>query len=664
MPRKTAMRYKPRMPRPPHRRLAPLLLLAAIPLLPRSAAAQDLLALIRADRWTEADNAAGKYLDPVARKLVTWYRLQSPGAAGVAEIDTFMAQNPDWPGQAMLARRREEALAAEPDDSAVRGFCARLTLHTAPALLRCAEAEQGDGETAAATASAKRAWVTGITDPAAETRFMQRWGDSITPTDQWRRFDHLAWSDPTSAARQLARLDAARRRAGETRLALRRGDPKAPVLLAGLPAELRAEPTLMLDEARRLRITNQEQAAFALWRSAGDAAQHDAAPEHLPAYWTERSQLARILLQQGDATGAYALAAGNGQTDPESLADAEFLAGWIALRRLDDPAGAAGHFLRVIQASKAAITQARGHYWLGRALAARSDTEGARAEFAAAAHWPTTYYGQLAALAAGDDAAALNARINATRDPDWTSRQAVAFAGGEVARAAELLVAWGESYRARPFLLRLQELGPDPVDEAMAARLALGFAMPDEAVSIARRAGRDGIMLADVGWPETIEPPPGPVDPAATLGLIRQESSFDTTAASPAGARGLMQLMPATAAGIARKLGVPDITPASLILDPDQNMRLGTSYLQSLLDQFGNQLPLAFAAYNAGPGRVQQWLAANGDPRSGQIDMIDWIELIPFNETRNYVQRVIENTTIYRARHGITAPHPLAPWRG
>ncbi len=640
--------------------VATVLLFAASP----GARAQDVLALIRAERWADADQAATRYLDPVARKLVDYYRMETPGAATVTEIDAFIAANPDWPGQATLVRRREEALAAEQDDAAVLATCTRLAPRTAPALLRCATAERNAGQEDTARADARLAWTTGVTDQAAETRFMQQWSSAITPADQWRRFDHLAWSDAAAASRQLARLDAAHRRAAETRLALRRNDPKAPALLAALPPALRADPTLMLDEARRLRLAGQNQAAFALWQASGNSAQHDSEPDHLPAYWAERSQLARALLQQGDAAGAYALAINAGQTDPEAMSDAEFLAGWIALRRLADPADAAKHFLHVAAASHAAITEARGHYWLARALAAQNDTEGARTEYAIAAGWPTTYYGQLAALAAGDDPAALNARIRAARDPDWTSREAVDFAGRDIARAAELLVAWGEGWRARPFLLRLQEIGPTPSDEAMAARLALGLGLPEEAVAIARRAGRDGVILADVGWPETVAPPDGPVDPALTLGVIRQESSFDASAASPAGARGLMQLMPGTAADMARKLGVTDFTQISLTADPAQNVRLGTSYLQTLLGEFGNQLPLAIAAYNAGPSRVQQWLTANGDPRTGPIDMIDWIELIPFNETRNYVQRVIENTTVYRARHNTTSPHPLAPWRG
>ena len=181
----------------------------------------------------------------------------------------------------------------------------------------------------------------------------------------------------------------------------------------------------------------------------------------------------------------------------------------------------------------------------------------------------------------------------------------------------------------------------------MLATLANGLGLPDLAVAIARRAGRDGAMLPEAGWPAPYTPPAG-MEPAIVLALMRQESSFDEQIVSPAGARGLMQLMPATAIAVARKLGdTPEL--AALTSSPDTNMRLGTAYLRGLQDQFG-ALPLALAAYNAGPRRVQDWVTANGDPRTGDISMVDWIELIPFNETRNYVQRVLENVAIYRAR--------------
>jgi soluble lytic murein transglycosylase len=173
--------------------------------------------------------------------------------------------------------------------------------------------------------------------------------------------------------------------------------------------------------------------------------------------------------------------------------------------------------------------------------------------------------------------------------------------------------------------------------------------------------GRDGLSLPEAGWPIAAEPPTGPVDPAVALGVIRQESSFDIGAVSPSGARGLMQLMPFTAEAVAKQIGTP-VSLVSLTTDPADNMRLGTEYLHQMLSRFDNSLPLAVAAYNAGPHRVDQWLPEYGDPRIGPIDMVDWIELIPLNETRNYVQRVLENVVVYRARRGESTPTLLAQW--
>jgi len=265
-------------------------------------------------------------------------------------------------------------------------------------------------------------------------------------------------------------------------------------------------------------------------------------------------------------------------------------------------------------------------------------------------------------VALGDDAHGLAARVSATRDPQADATQALALSGRELARAAALLVAWGEPRRAQAFLLRLDDIAPDPADRGLAARLAAGFGMPDTAISIARRAGRDGLMLIETGWPSPVTPPSeAGVEPALTLAITRQESNFDPAAISPAGARGLMQLMPATAASVARGLGV-EAPLAALTADPTLNMRLGTTYLRGLMGRFDDNVAFAAAGYNAGPGRVTEWIAANGDPRTGSTDIIDWIELIPFNETRNYVQRVVENIVVYRARRGETLAHPLAPW--
>jgi soluble lytic murein transglycosylase len=653
---------------------------------------------VHADRWADADAAAAQYADPVARKVVTYYRLLSPGAATAQEIAAFVATSPDWPAQALLERRRQEAIAADPDDAAVLAQCDQdtgagqitgaITIpDTLPATLlpgtrlRCAGALANAGRNAEAAAEARRAWVAGFPDP---TGFPQRWQPILTPADQWDRFQTLVQRDPAAAAHQIPLLDPPHRALATARLALQRDDPSAATQLAAVPPALAGDPGLMLVQAGWLRRTDRILDAVALWRTRGATAQQEATPAERAAFWAERERLARRLLHDGNPAGAYALVDDPGPISPRQALDADFLAGFIALRMLHQPAAATRHFQALAAASPAAITQGRAWYWLGRAAGAQNpggaigakasgaNADGANADWAKAAAWTTTFYGQLAALALDRDAAALAARINAMHDPEGTRDQAFGLTQREVVRAGALLVAWGEPRRAEAFLLRMDELAPDLPDRALTALLSQYLGQPQIAVAIARRMGRDGAMLPQAGWPIPVNPPQDAVDPAIVLGLIRQESSFDSATVSPAGARGLMQLMPGTAATVAHEIGT-SVTPVALVFDPQQNMRLGTAYLHELLDHYGGALPLALAAYNAGPGRVDQWLAENGDPRveppagsvdmpAGSIDMIDWIELIPFTETRDYVQRVLENVVIYRARRGEATPTLLAQW--
>ncbi len=394
---------------------------------------------IRADRWADAATDASGYADPVAEKLVTWLRLSAPNAASAAEIGAFMAQNPDWPNQALLERRREEAIATEPDPAVVATECARAPLTVTAALLRCADALPGD----AGIADARRAWVTGIADSLTEALFLERWGSILRPEDQSARFDMLAWSGAVAAAtRQVSRLSAGEQPAALTRLAFQRDDPSAQTMyLALTPAQRDASPNaagLFLDESRTLRRTGQDEAARTLWMNAGQAAEAAASEAHKGALANERMILTRRLLADGDAAGALALAAAHGPGDPEQIADAEFLAGFIALRRLDNPLAAQRHFAALAAVSKAAITQGRAHYWLGRAIAAGGGNPSG--EYGVAADWPTTFYGQLAIAAMHQDAAP---RIRALRDPGATRDQVLDFTDREVVRAAVMLVAWG-----------------------------------------------------------------------------------------------------------------------------------------------------------------------------------------------------------------------------
>ncbi len=624
-----------------------------------------------------ARDAAADRDDPVAVRLSVYLRLLAPGGGSAGEIARFLAQNPTWPNRALLQQRLDQAIAAETDPAALGAACGSLGPGSVSSLLRCAgigpstagsAAGLPDAVPPALVAAARDAWVHGIDGSDQASAFLRIWGRFLTADDQERRFDRLEWAGNTDAAgRVLPLLRSSDQPLAAARLALRRNAPDADAVAAALPAGDAHDPALVLDLGRWLRRNDRIDDAVSLWRGDGTAAEARVGPDRLAAFWSERDALSRTLLGRNRDADAFAIADDRMQVEPGPRLDAGFLAGWIALRRLRDPVGAEARF-EPLRDATAVITRSRGAYWTGRARLARGDASGAATAFAQAAAFPTTFYGQLAAarlqppppgsatLLAPVAADPVANRLRQLHDPRWTQAEAIRFAGLELARAAELLVAWNDRRHARAFLLRLDAMATNDTMHALAASLADRLGLPDVAVAIARAAGRHGLVLRDSGWPEPFVPPDGSLPPGLALAVMRQESSFDPQAASPAGARGLMQLTVGTARDTARAAGRPELAGSGTVLfDPDANMTLGTAYLDTLLGRFGGVVPYAVAAYNAGPHRVDQWLAASDpvrapaagiDPQDG---MIDWIEQIPYAETRNYVQRVMENMAIYRA---------------
>jgi soluble lytic murein transglycosylase len=613
---------------------------------------QNPLTYVDAGQWPQARDAAARTGDPLAVKLIDYFRMLAPNAAGATEIAAFARENPDWPLPSLMERRRQEAIAAERSDTVVAALCTEkkptATPALGPELFRCADALANIGRGKEAGAMAREAWVSAISDATTEAAFVQRFPGLISTADQWQRFQRLAWNDEKAAQRQIAWLDP-----GHAAKALNRMTLKANVL--GYTVRPDQEPGAMLDLARALRKLDQDQAAAVLWRDQGAAAQK-AAADHLDAFWAERQLLTRKLLHEADPRDAYTLIAAHGQTEPGIVVEAEFLAGFIALRKLNDPKAALLHFTALAAASPAVLTQSRAWYWIGRTDAMTGGN--AKADYTRAATWPMTFYGQLAARAAGIPDAALvqNLRVPPTPTAGLPALPVVT----ELAHAARILINWSDPRRARPFLARMEELGHTPAERIAVADYAAGMGLPDVEVLITRRLGRDGITPPMQGWPMPVEPPPV-LEPAVSLAIMRQESNFDVGIVSPSGARGLMQLMPGTARLVAKRLGEPT-SEDRLTTDPGHNMRMGTAYLAEVLEKFDNSVPLAAAAYNAGPHRVTQWLIDNGDPRGGDASMIDWIEMIPFNETRNYVQRVLENVVVYQARRTGTLPAMMTQW--
>ncbi|PWS36843.1 transglycosylase [Falsiroseomonas bella] len=631
---------------------------AAQPWAPEAArnAGRQALAAAQAGRYDEAE-ALARTADPVARKLVTWTRMHSRGSgASGAEIAGWLAENPDWPLPETTARRAEEALATDPDDALVLRHFARIPPRGVEAAQRHADALARAGRGAEATPMLRGAWRDGPpADPAAEAAFLERFAAQLTADDHWRRFDRLLWENQAAAAaRVMPRLDGNRRATAEARLAARSNGE----INAGAATR---DIGVAYATARQLRQADRDSEAAAVW-AAAEPLQRDLSPEAARAIWAERQILARKLLRQFDARSAYRLVANHGQTEPgEPRQEAEFLAGFIALRRLNDAATAQRHFARVDDGSRSVITRARSAYWEGLALAALNRPAEARARWEQGAALPVAFYGQLSSRALGETPAQLSARIGATTLPEPPAEVARNFGARELSRAAVTLGDLGQSDRARVFLLRMEELSPDATDRWLIARLAVLMGRPDHAVWVARRAGADGVILLEDGWPTPYPTPSSGAEAAVVNAITRQESNFELTAVSRANARGPMQLLPATASGVARRLGIPHST-AMLTSDAAHNLRLGSAYIAERLDRYAGALPLAAAAYNAGAGRVDQWVEVYGDPRApGGPDIRDWIELIPFSETRNYVQRVIENVVVYRARNPATGDmaHPL-----
>jgi soluble lytic murein transglycosylase len=624
---------------------------------PRLAAGRNALAHANAGRWREAEAAAAQ-ADPLVGKVVQWIKLQQRDGGTAWEVASFVLDNPEWPAQDQLARRAEEMLETSPDDDLALRFFTQRPPRTLDGFQRLADAQRIGGKTREADATLAHGWVEANAEPGAEGGYLDRNGPVLTPALHWRRFNRLVLPrEANSAARLLPLLPEDRQAAASARLAFAadQADAEAP---GGRP-----DAGLAMHRARWLRRRNRDtEAAEAL--KAGEADQRDLPLPLARAVWEERNILARKLLRMNDVATAYAVAANHGQAPPgEHHQEAEFLAGYIALRRLEQPAKAAAHFAKLAEQSRSVITRARSQYWQGRAEAAQGHTPKAHEHYRSAAELPLAFYGQLAAVALGENGATLSARILRAAPPAASTAEARALERRELARVVLLLAELGETRRTRVFLLRLEELAETPGDKALVARLAHRIGRPDHAIWVTRRAGIAGAMLLEEGWPTPFQPPADALDPALVFSITRQESNFDPEAVSSSNARGLMQLLPTTAVAVARRLGIQHALPM-LTGNPHHNMRLGTAYIDQMVNQFTGAVPLAVAAYNAGPGRVNEWVQAFGDPRAGFIAMLDWMEQIPFSETRNYVQRVLENMAIYRARDPSLAglDHPMTAW--
>jgi soluble lytic murein transglycosylase len=609
-------------------------------------AALAAVAAARGGDWYQAYAQAGQSTDPLVQKVVRWldYTRASPGGR-FAEIASFIEQNPDWPLHKTLKRRAEEALDGEIDDTAA-DWLKRHPPVSGAGKARAAEIMINRGNVEAGAAALRAAWVEGDFTATEESTLLASFPATLRPDDHQRRFDRLLWDGQADAARRMLPLLPADYGAlAAARLAMATDIANPAAVLMRVPAQLHTDPGLAFEEARWWRKRDNYDAAAQLLLA------HEDTPVRPDLWWSERLIVARRLLARGNTDLAYRLAQRPGASDGNADAEAEFMCGYIALRYRKDPSLAFDHFAQILARVTSPYAKARAAYWGGRAAEAAGKSDLAAKWYAVGAEHMATFYGQLAAHQLGRDAPP-----HPTPEPRPDSAAQARFDAHELVRAAQLFLAAGDREHARAFLLQMAEAGKTPLDFSMLASLAESYGRIDLAIAVARRAIESGLPVMVHGYPVTALPDGGRVEHPLLLAIVRQESAFAADAMSRAGARGLMQLMPATAANVARKLAL-QYSVDRLTTDGIYNLVLGRSYLEGLLDDFSGSYPLAIAAYNAGPGRVRQWLNDFGDPRGAGIGMVDWIEMIPFSETRLYVQRVLENLQIYRGQdgHGETA---------
>lgn len=610
------------------------------------------LQLVVDGKYADAYDAARGLDNPIERRTVQWAAIYyGNGAIPYDAVQRFEAEAPDFVSEDVFKTRLEQALvkADAPGDVLISALSGAMP-NTLEAQIALAKAYLAAGKKDRAATIAREIWVNDVLDAKTEQKVLDNLGSLLTSKDHWARAERLMMNDRASAVERLIRyMTPGQKSLALARNAVSRNGKDAKTLLDKVDPAYKTNPIYYFSRAERAR-------QFELWDDAiaylnkGQA--NDPVAED---WWYERRTLIRQLLSIGDAKRAYEAAAAYTSGPEGRLVEARFHSGWIALSFLKEPKAAAKHFEAEAKLATLPDSVAQANYWLGLAKAAMGDVKGAKAAYTAAADYGTIYYGLLARAELGMKPVELRA-MPSGKDSE------TAFDSRDVVQAIKLLMAEDHVDMAGVLLRNLAETDLKTGGElVLAARLAQKIDAHHLAIAIADIADKRGTPLDLFSFPKDGLPTTklAQVDMAAIYAITRTESRFQPDAVSSSGAKGLMQLMPATAKETARKIGIA-YSASKLTSDPEYNTQLGSSYLAAQLQTYNGSLLLAAAAYNAGAGNANKWITAFGDPRQADVDPVVWVELIPFQETRKYVQRVLGNYLVYRARLGGTAISPIA----
>jgi len=608
------------------------------------AAFERATAAMRDGDWVAAQRAASS-AGPIARDIIEWHRLRAANGT-FSDAQSFLSRRSTWPGLKLLRRKMEPLVFLGASTDEALAYFDVDPPQTSSGVRALLQAHRSKGNTAEAGALAVHAWLTMILSASDEAAIFSEY-KSILETHHTARLDMLLWRGARqNAERMYPRVSKGWATLAKARLALRANKKGVDRLIAVVPKSLQNDPGLAFERMQWRARKGRNEGAIDLMIAAskGDLGR--------PTYWAGwRRSFARAEMRKGNTKLAYSLASTHGLTEGSHFADLEWLSGYLALTYQKDGKKALSHFLRFRGAVETPISLGRAGYWEGRAHDLIGDTESARLAYSFGAEYQTSFYGLLAAE-----------RIGKPMDPALTGQTAypgirdTSFANDSVFIAAQYFIGTGERNLAEQFLRHMTEtLSPQDIGSLGAFLMAENE--PHLAVMVGKEAARRAIVVTSAYYPlASLGQPHMPVPRELALAIARRESEFDPVVQSGVGARGLMQLMPATAKAVARDLQIP-YDRDRLTSDPYYNARLGTAYLDELMEIFDGNVVMTAAGYNAGPGRPIRWMNQRGDPRQGAIDIVDWIEHIPFDETRNYVMRVAESIPVYRARlDGQTAP--------
>lgn len=595
---------------------------------------------VRTENWRAATVSVRPAGDE-GRDIIEWHRLRKGGQAEFDAYRDFLARRADWPGLDLLRTRGEGSIPEDAAPQEVVDYFDGDLPNTGTGVLRLVDAYIALDEPGEAKATAVLAWHSRTMTAETEDALLERFRDTLADHHA-ARLDDLLWRGQVSAARRnIARAPEGWDKLAEARLTLAAREPGVDARIEAVPDKLQDDPGLAYERFIWRARKGRHAEAMALLAARSTSLEALGRPEE----WSNwRRIYARRALRDGEAEMAYTLASRHFLVEGSAFADLEWLSGFIALRFLNDPEQALTHFASFDTAVETPISLGRAGYWKGRAYAAMEDAEAAKLAYADGAQHQTSFYGLLAAEAAG-----------LPMDPTLDGSESFPplaesdLRGNSVLVAGLLLLDAGDLGLAERFLTHLTE-SLDRERAGTLGALMLSLEQPHIALMIAKRAAANRVVLPAAYFPlSPLMERDLPVPKEFALAIARRESEFDPVVISPAGARGLMQVMPGTAKDVAGELKIPYDRDA-LTEDPAYNVTLGTSYLAGLIEVFGPAPVLVSAGYNAGPGRSVDWVEARGDPRGEEVDVIDWIEMIPFRETRNYVMRVTESIMVYRAR--------------